>query len=66
MLGPVLVRLTTGSFSSSNSKLPELLGRVDVELAAGELVDLALQPHEPLVELARKLAEPARHRRGCR
>ena len=39
-------------------QLAELNPRVDVELAAGDLKDLPLQPHDPLVELAGQLAQP--------
>ena len=50
--------LTTGSLNSSNRSFAELVPRIDVELAAGDLEDLALQPHDPVVELAGQLAQP--------
>src|SRR5690606_39541414 len=37
--------------------LPELLRRADVESAAGELVDLVLEPGKPLREIAAETAE---------
>ena len=54
VLGPVLVRLTPGSFSSSKQQSPaSCLGESMLNCAAGELVDLAFE-----------LAATARRTRG--
>ena len=50
---PRLGPLHDGQFQLLEQQIAKLNPRVDVELAAGDLKNLPLQPHDLLVELAR-------------
>ncbi len=56
----VLVALAAGQLLLVEQDLAELLGRADVELAAGDLVDLDLQLAQPLLEVGRQHPERRR------
>ena len=49
--GAVLVALAAGQLLFVEQDFAQLLGRADVELAAGDLVDLALEFGQPLLEV---------------